>query len=153
MLLAYRLVRLIENRSDQLLAGLFDEFRQCPHTRSFSESSAHEFEERAREIYQHLGEWLLGRSEADISGRYEQIGRRRAEQGVKLSELLCAINLVKEHLLRFLQSEAVKNSPAEVFGEVEILQLLDQFFDRAIYHAAVGYEQGTVTCAGTAGQS
>jgi hypothetical protein len=29
----------------------------------------------------------------------------------------------------------------EVFGELEMLQLLEQFFDRAIYHASVGYEQ------------
>jgi hypothetical protein len=29
----------------------------------------------------------------------------------------------------------------EVFGELEMLQLLDQFFDRAIFYAAVGYEK------------
>jgi hypothetical protein len=28
-----------------------------------------------------------------------------------------------------------------VFGELEMLQLLEQFFDRAIYYAALGYEQ------------
>jgi len=28
----------------------------------------------------------------------------------------------------------------EVFGELEMLQLLEQFFDRAIYYASVGYE-------------
>jgi hypothetical protein len=31
--------------------------------------------------------------------------------------------------------------PVEVFGELEMLQLLDHFFDRAIYYAAVGYEK------------
>jgi hypothetical protein len=29
----------------------------------------------------------------------------------------------------------------KVFGELEVLQLLSQFFDRAIYHAAIGYEE------------
>jgi hypothetical protein len=29
----------------------------------------------------------------------------------------------------------------EVFGELEMLQLLEQFSDRAIFYAAVGYEQ------------
>jgi hypothetical protein len=27
-----------------------------------------------------------------------------------------------------------------VFGELEMLQLLDQFFDRAILYASIGYE-------------
>jgi len=29
----------------------------------------------------------------------------------------------------------------EVFGELEMLQLLDQFFDRAIFYASLGYEK------------
>ena len=34
--------------------------------------------------------------------------------------------------------------PAEISGELEVEQLLDQFFDRAIYYAAVGYERSCV---------
>jgi hypothetical protein len=30
-----------------------------------------------------------------------------------------------------------------VFGELEMLQLLEKFFDRAIYYASVGYERAT----------
>jgi hypothetical protein len=29
----------------------------------------------------------------------------------------------------------------ELFGEMELFRLVDQFFDRALYHAAVGYER------------
>ena len=29
----------------------------------------------------------------------------------------------------------------EIMGELELLQMLDMFFDRAIYYAAVGYEE------------
>jgi hypothetical protein len=35
----------------------------------------------------------------------------------------------------------VLERPVEVFGELEMLQLLNHFFDRAIYYAAVGYER------------
>ena len=41
----------------------------------------------------------------------------------------------------YLKKETVMERPTEVFAELEMLQLLDQFFDRAIYYAAVGYEQ------------
>jgi hypothetical protein len=43
--------------------------------------------------------------------------------------------------LEFLQRESLPERPIEAFGELEMLQLLDQFFDRAIYYASVGYER------------
>ena len=58
-----------------------------------------------------------------------------------LSELIWVIVLTKENLWDFIKKESVLERPVEVFGELEILQLLEQFFDRAIYHASVGYER------------
>jgi hypothetical protein len=29
----------------------------------------------------------------------------------------------------------------QIYGELELVQLLDQFFDRALYYAVVGYER------------
>ncbi len=76
-----------------------------------------------------------------IEERYREIGARRAQQDVPLSQLVWVIVLTKENLWEFLKNEAVMERPAEVFGELEMLQLLDQFFDRAIYYASLGYEQ------------
>ena len=92
------------------------------------------------EIYRHLGDWLLGKSEFDIKERYSEIGARRAQQHVPLSQLVWVIVLTKENLWEYLKLEAGMERPVEVFGELEMLQLLDQFFDRAIFFAAVGYE-------------
>ena len=49
--------------------------------------------------------------------------------------------LTKENLWEYLKREAGLDRPTEIFGELEMLQLLDQFFERAIYYAAIGYEQ------------
>ena len=62
-------------------------------------------------------------------------------QGVLLSELMYAIILTREHLWEFLKQEAKLEKPKEVFGELEMLELLEQFFDRAMYYAAQGYEK------------
>lgn len=140
MLLAYRLVRLIETHSEELAEGLLQKLQNCPHTCNYGDVSPEEFRQRVYEIYQNLGDWLLGKTEADIERRYVEIGKRRAAQKVELSQLVCAINLVKEHLLDFLKMEADREKPIEVFGELEVLQLLSQFFDRAIYYAALGHE-------------
>jgi hypothetical protein len=48
--------------------------------------------------------------------------------------------LTKEHIWNFLQREGFLRGPLEIFGEMELLRLLDQFFDRAICYTAEGYE-------------
>lgn len=141
MMLAYRLVRLIETHSDQLALGLMEKLRTCEKTRDFVNVPQEEFRQRVYEIYRNLGEWLLGKSEAEIERRYTEIGRRRHVQNVPLAQLLHAIVLTKEHLFEFLKHNAVTDRPVEVFGELELLELLDQFFDRALYYAAIGYER------------
>jgi hypothetical protein len=83
----------------------------------------------------------MGKDEFPLEQRYRQIGARRAGQRVPLSELVWVIVLTKENLWDFVKKESVLERPVEVFGELEMLQLLEQFFDRAIYYASVGYEQ------------
>ncbi len=95
------------------------------------------------EIYRHLGEWLVGKDESYLEQRYLQIGARRASQRAPLSEVIWVIVLTKENLWEFIKKEAVLERPVEVFGELEMLQLLEKFFDRAIYYASVGYERAT----------
>lgn len=141
MMLAYRLVRLIETHSDGLAAGLLQKVRSSELTRDYCKVPPEDLQRRVYEIYRHLGEWLLAKGEFDIKERYREIGARRAEQQVPLSQLVWVIVLTKENLWEYLKREAGMERPAEVFGELEMLQLLDQFFDRAIFYASVGYEQ------------
>lgn len=141
MMFSYRLVRLIETHADELAEGLERKTQtssQIPHFRTIPK---HELRERVFEIYRHLGEWLLGKNELDIEHRYREIGARRAHQHVPLSELIQAIVLTKENLWEFLKSEAVVDRAVEIMGELELLQMLEMFFDRAIYYASLGYEE------------
>lgn len=151
MLLAYRLVKLIETHSDELATGALARLQQSPKVDSFGSVPAEEFKQRVYEIYHSLGEWLLGKTEADIERRYVEIGRRRAAQGVPLSQLVWAISVAKQYLLEFLAAEAGTKQTIEILGELEVLQLLEQFFDRANYYAAVGYEDSQAALAAKAG--
>ena len=141
MMLAYKLVRLIETHSETLVAGLLAKVQTSELTRSYQNVPPEDLKARVGDIYSHLGEWLLGKSSFDIEQRYEEIGAQRVHQGVPVSELIWVIILTKENLWEFLQKESVPERPIEAFGELEMLQLLDQFFDRAIYYASVGYER------------
>jgi hypothetical protein len=71
--------------------------------------------------------------------------------------LIRAIVLTKQNLWEFLKRESVVDNPVELLGQQELVELLDQFFDSAIYYAVLGYErmpkrhtQHEVVAAGTA---
>ena len=135
-----RLVRLIETHSDQLANGLLQKLHNSDRTSDFRKVPPEDLRAVAHEIYRNLSDWLLTKTESDIELRYSQIGARRVTQGVTLNQLVWAILLSKEHLWAFLQREAYADRPVELFGELELMRVLDQFFDRAAYYAVVGYE-------------
>jgi hypothetical protein len=141
MMMLYRLVRLIENNSQALAACLLDRVQNCEATPDYEDVPPEELKQRVYEIYRHLGDWLITKNELDLEERYLKIGARRAQQKVPFSQVAWAIILTKDNLWEFLKEESVPERPVEVFGELEMLQLLDHFFDRAIYYAAVGYER------------
>ncbi len=140
-MLSLKLVQLIEKHSPQLAHGLCEKLRKSEKTDDFRRVPGEELEAAAFDIYRHLGEWLLTKTETDIELRYREVGARRAAQGVSITEWVWAIILTKEHLWGFLQRESLLDRPFEVFGELELLRMLDQFFDRAIYYGIVGFQQ------------
>jgi len=144
MMLAYRLVRLIETHADRLASDLLQKVQNSPELPSYRNVPLNELRGRVYDIYRHLGEWLMGKDESELRHRYAAVGLRRASQQVPLSELILAIVLTKENLWDYLKTEALIDRPIEVFGELELLQMLERFFDRAIYYAAMAYEQAEV---------
>ena len=143
MLLAYRLVKLIESHSDGLARSLFNRYRQCDKCTAYVNVPDNELTEKVYGLYRHLGEWLLGKNEPDIETHYLEIGARRAAQGVPISQVVWMICLVRENLWDYMQKHAELEHPAEIFGEMELLEMLDKFFNLAIYYAALGHERAT----------
>jgi hypothetical protein len=142
-MIALRLVRLIETHSEELAEGLTQKLLSSERTRDLRMVPAHELHHRCHEIYRNLSEWLLTKTDHDVEHVYKALGMRRAGQGVSMAALAWAILLTKEHLWSFLDGEGVHGGLHNVFGELELLRLLDQFFDRALYYATEGYEEAT----------
>jgi hypothetical protein len=141
-MVSYRLVDLIEKHSEALAAKLTENVRRSEFTQSFVSGNVPEEElrERVCEIYRHLGEWVLAKTNAELEHRYRTIGARRYHQKVPLPELVWAIMLAKQTLWEFLSWESVPERPAEVIGELGLLQMMGSFFDKAIHYAVLGYE-------------
>ena len=140
-MLALRLVRMIEANADELAEGLNQKLRTSERTRDFRKVPSEELKKAAGEVYTHLSDWLLTKTESDIELRFTRIGARRHKQGIPFDQFLWAMTMSKEHLWAFLQREAAMDRPLEIFGELELLRVLDQFFDRAVYYANHGYRQ------------
>jgi hypothetical protein len=148
-MIAVRLVRLIEQHSDELTDGLLKKFQTSTRTTELRRVPAHELRARSHEILRNLSEWLLSTSDIDVERRYREIGVVRASQNVSLAHVCWGIMLTKEHIWEFLQREGFLRGPIEIFGEMELLRLLDQFFDRALCYCAEGYEEAKLKGIGT----
>jgi hypothetical protein len=123
--------------------NLQNRYRECTKCSGYVNVPESELTEKVYGVYRHLGEWLLGKTEADIQNHYLEIGARRAAQGVPASQVVWMICLVRENLWDYLQKHAELERPAEIFGELELLEMLDKFFHLAIYYAALGHERAT----------
>lgn len=140
-MIATKLVRLIEAHSDQLASSLTEKIRTSQRTLDYLKIPPQELRQQSFEIYAHLGEWLVAKTESEIEHHYIELGQYRAENGIRISDFVWAIVIVKENLFHYLQTNATLDAAIELLGELELMQLVDQFFDRAIYYGMVGYER------------
>jgi hypothetical protein len=140
-MLGLKLVRLIERHSGELALGLTQRVRDSERTCDFKKIPQDELLLAAVEVYRNLEQWLVQKKEDDIAKRFRTIAARRAAQGVRLHQLVWALIISRNHLLHFLQRECFVDSILEVFGELEVQQMLDQFFDRAVYYSILGYDE------------
>jgi hypothetical protein len=140
-MLAMKLVRLIEAHSEALSRALTQQIRKSERTSDFRNIPAEDLRLAATEVYRNLGEWLLQKTEKDIAHRFQAIAARRAAEGIGLHQFVWALTLTRDHLWRFLRREAFADSIVELHAELEMQSLLNQFFDRALYYAVLGYEK------------
>jgi hypothetical protein len=138
---AIRLVQLIETHADKLSEALIRKLKNADECREFLDKvPAHELKHRTYEIYRHLGDWLLSKTLSEVEERYVGLGARRARQGVPFSQVMFAIQTTEHVLWDYLLLEGLLE-PEDLIGEMELVRSLGQFFDRALYYAAIGYEQ------------
>jgi hypothetical protein len=140
-MVALRLIRLIENHSEQIARNLAARIRVSLRTQDMQKVPEAELITGVQELLQHLSEWLLTKTDADVETRYRQSGIRLAEQGIALADACWAVTMTKEQLWEFLQKQGLLRSPIELYGEMELLTLLNQFFDRALCHLIEGYAE------------
>ena len=140
-----KLVRLIENHCDELARALAEKLHRSSRTAGFLVIPREELTHNTGDLYRNLGEWLLSKTEAEIEMRFVEVGKRRYAQKVPLDDVVWGITMSKENLWGYLRRESLADHALDLFNQLEFMQLLDGFFDRAIYYAVRGYEQAKST--------
>lgn len=151
-MISQRLVLLIETHADELAKRWVRDVRQNPATkgyRAFPEATLHQ---RAFDVYAHLGRWVGSDGQGEqVEQTYARLGAERFREGVLLSEVLEALALTRRHLWRFVLEQGLLDTAIHLHQGLELYNRVVLFFDHAVYHTAVGYEQAAGLGRGTAG--
>jgi hypothetical protein len=135
-----KLVQHMKINADQMSQELMQMIRDSDRCRQLMlKVPEHEHKQYALGIYRDLTEWLANEKDAIIEEHYVALGKRRAQQSVPLSELFWAVCVARDYLWRLVQQECLLEEPVAFWGGVTLLQLINKFFDRALYNVVLGY--------------
>ena len=140
-MLGIKLVRLIEKHAREIADNLVSTLRTSERVSAYRKLREEELRTATLELYAHLGEWLLNKSASDVERYFTAVGARRAAQGIPSSQMAWALFMSKAQLWSFIYGESAADRVLELYSELELLSVLDGFFDRAVYYALIGYEE------------
>ena len=155
-MLATRLIQLIEAHAESLTLASINDVLSNERTRSFHQVPRAELESRVAAIYRHLGRWIGDPNEEAVRDEFEYWGRTRSHQGIPLSQVVYSLILTKQHLRRFIREHGLiafegdrvspgELVPVELYGIQELNYMVGDFFDKALYYLARGYESAAAT--------
>jgi len=150
-MLGARLLQLIQAHAGSLTNEVIMDLRTNEKTTSFRRMSLSNLESRISALYSNLGRWIGDADEHAVRAEYEEMGRRRFQEDVPVSEIVYALLLTKWHLRRYIRDHGLVDFagdrmmpgellPLELHSIQELNYQVGEFFDRALYHLARGYE-------------
>ncbi len=137
-----RLIRLIENHAESLTKSWIQEVKTNEATKSYRNFSDASLHDSVYNIYSRLGYWLKKEESTleDIAEYFVMLGRERAQQGFKLSEVIYSIILARVELWNYVSNQGVFEDSLELHRALEFSQRINYFYDKAIYFSTVGFE-------------
>jgi hypothetical protein len=134
-------VKLIEEHAEQITQVLLKDIQTNPKTSAYQQFSVEEMHTRAYNVYKNLGEWLIDTKGEKAQQRYLDLGRRRFEEKIPVSQVIFALVLTRNHLLKYVKMFGLMGTALELHRELELFNLVTEFFDKAIYYTVRGYEE------------
>ena len=137
-----KFIRLVEDHADTLTRNWINEVTNNPATPGYKLIPGKTLEERAYDDYKRLGNMLLKEDPSFKSSaeHYIKLGKERAKEGLKASEVVYALILSRVVLWKYIINEGVINSTMDLHKALSFYQKVNNFYDKAAYFITVGYE-------------
>ncbi len=142
MILASKLVKIIEKNSDIIADRWVEEVLTLPYTRSYWSDDPEELHERAASVCRRMG-YFLGRRlpKEKLASFYRQTGKARRQSGYPVEEVVMALLLLKRHIWLFVLQEGLLTTNLELYQALELNNRVVLYFDRAIYFVTRAYSE------------
>jgi hypothetical protein len=157
-MLGASLLQLIQAHAGLITRDVVDDLMANERTPTFRRLNAADVETRVSALFYNLGMWIGDADEDAVRDEYEETGRARFREGVPVSELVYALVITKSHLRRYIREHGLVDFAGDRVVPPELLPLelhsiqdvnyrVGEFFDRALYHLARGYEAAALEAA------
>lgn len=135
-----KFIRLAEEHAEQLTKNWITEVKNNPMTTGYKKMPDQLLSKRIYDVYERLGHWLLEPDNSKIGEHYIRLGRERASEGLKISEVTYALILSRVVLWKYILNQGIIDSFFDLQQAFEFYQMVINFYDRANYLVALGFE-------------
>jgi len=137
-----KLVDLIERSADELTTSYVEDIRRDPRMPSYQGFDQREIYKRAFRVYSQLGKWISRETtKEDVRSYWTALGRQRRREGFPFSEIVLSLCHIRRLLWAKIQAAGLLDTALDLYQAMDLQHRVLLFFDRAIYYAAVGYEE------------
>ena len=137
-----KLVDLIESSADELTTNYVLAIQRDTRMPRYQGFDQKEVFKRAYRVYSQLGRWVSHETTKDeVKDYWTALGRQRKKEGFPFSEIVLSLCHIRRVLWEKVQAEGVLDTALDLYQAMDLHQRVILFFDRAIYFAAVGYEE------------
>lgn len=141
-MLYQKYIRLVEDHAEQLTKKWSTEVRNNPSTPGYKNIPQHQLDERVYDVFKRLGAYLM-EDEPDFKKTAEhfiKLGRERAGEGMKVSEVIYALILERVVIWNFIVEEGLISNTLDLHEALGFYMKINNFFDKAEYFIAKGFE-------------
>ncbi len=151
-MLSSKLIQLIEDHWEQITAAAIQQIRADPDLPHMRELMVSELRGWHSVILRALRSWNSAQKDGELAEQYEELGRRRFEEGVPLHETIRSLHILKHRMVDFVRNQGFGRTSLELYAEEELEHRIGLFFDCLIYYVVRGYENAVRSAAPAAFQ-
>lgn len=137
-----KFIVLVEDHSELLTQNWIHSIKNNPSTEGYKRLPYDILHGRIFDVYNRLGNWL---SEDEpkykkTAEHFMRLGRERASEGLKASEVISALLLSRDILWKYISNSGLISNSLEIHQALEFYEKIVLFFDKAAYYVSLGYE-------------